>query len=426
MADVAPVATSSSKKKWLIRVFVAIFGAALCLVLAFYGYFGYQAWQQKHNATLEIATLNALFKHHDGRYLYVKKTAATLRQGPSESTTSLNELAIGRLVYNSSGSRAETSNGYIAVNLAPDSSQPGWIRIDELAGEFPDLEQLVGKFSAEKDPATKLELAELISQLEPGNPDAWRPILSMARQLKDDTLVASASAGLQASEQAVFLVVNGQAWGAIDGATPGSKRPEVGTRVATSGAHPAHYRFQGGNECHIQTLAPARSTNGGRVVIASNRPLWFRPLALKKLAPELAEKYRAPLERFLVQRNDVPATIRDELMGKLMGAFYRVPGSSYVLVSAVVPVPSEGDQANFRANLLLDTTAAPEEFVPFLTEWTSFIASPAEAFMVGEKNPTLTFALASNTDGGELYSFFQIDSAGQSWRPAFEARVPAC
>lgn len=425
MADLASKGARTSVKARLIWTLVVFFSACLCLVIAFYGYFGYQAWQQKRHMAFETATLSALFKHDDGRYLYVKMPVATLRKGPSETTAPLDELAIGRLVYNFDGSRAETSNGYIAVNLAPDSSQPGWIRIDELAGEFPDVGQLIGKFSNEKNPAAKLEVAELVSQLEPGNPDAWRPILSIARQLKDATLVASASAGLHASEQPVFLIVNGQAWGVIDSATLGSRRPEVGTRVATSGAQPVRYRFQGGNECHIQALGPVRPSSS-KVTIASNRPQWFRPLALKGFAPELAEKYRVPLERFLAQRDDVPPTIRDELTGKLMRAFSRVPGSSYVLVSAVVLVPSEGDQAYFRANMFLDTSAASPEFVSVLTEWISLPASPAEVFMVGEKNPQLTLALATNMDGGEMFTFFQIDSGKRSWRPAFEARVPAC
>lgn len=109
-----------------------------------------------------------------------------------------------------------------------------------------------------------------------------------------------------------------------------------------------------------------------------------------------------------------------------MASLYKITGTPYLLVSKAIPVPSEGNEAHFRVNLLMDTTASAPEFISILTDWTTDTLSPAEPYLVGEKNPMLTFMIGMNSDGGNQYKFFQVDPAKKAWLSSFESFVPAC
>jgi hypothetical protein len=418
---------SMSLGKKLARVAIALFGVLLCLVLAFYGFFGYEAWKQREQVKAEASALKKLFSQDDGVYLYVNVGAAELRKDPTLQGAVLDTLGYGQAVFNFSGSRAQIRDGFIFVQLAPDSATDGgWIRVSQIVGAFPDLDELAKQFHDEKDAGRQLDIAQQMADLEPGNPEAWKRLLLLGKQRKDAKLLAGALEGQRASKAPVLLAIGaGGTWGPLEGTKLPGNELLVGTRLATSDAKPRHFRFQGGNGCHIHAMSKGDGAARG-VVIASNRPASLRKIALDKLAPQAAAQHRNHLLKVLEGRDDVPENIREEVLDQLMGSFFTLRGTPYLLVSSIVKVPSEGDRANFRANMLFDTTAASPEFIQVLTEWTMDEKAQLEAFSFGEKNPALTFMIEFGEEGMDRYEFYQFDPVKHSWLPGFTALVPGC
>lgn len=437
MSDSLPVnrrKIQSTLGRKLARVTIGLLALFLFIAFGFYGFFGYQAWKQNQKAVTETGSAKTFFQNRNGIYLYVNVESAKLQSEPSESSKVLDELNYGRPIFNFDSLQTNIKNGFIQVDLSPDlSDKKGWIKIKEISDVFPDLNILVKHFYSETETAEKVATAERISELEPVNPEAWKPLLIIGRQLNDHSLIQKGLTGKRASEEPIFVVVDGGgAWGKIEGQEFLSKDLQIGSRLTTNEANPKSFRFQGGNSCHIEPFArngPRSATDRESITgaaIASNRPNLFQKIELKHLSPGAAEEYRAQVNNFLNSRKDVPENIRELVVRELMSSFYKITGTPYLLVSKAILVPSEGAEAHFRVNLLLNATEPTSEFTSILSDWTTDTFSPAQPYLVGEKNPKLSFMIGTNSDGGSRYKFFQVDPAKKAWLQAFESFVPAC
>jgi hypothetical protein len=264
-------------------------------------------------------------------------------------------------------------------------------------------------------------------------------MIDIGRKQNDGDRLTNGMAGKRDSEKPVLIVVDGGGrWGKLEGSQAPNNDLMVGTRVDALDTQAQRFRFLGGNGCRIESL-PGKTTSSPAAkrpasvteptmdaVLASNRPQFARKLGLEKMAPAASEAYREQLVRALHGRTDIPEDTRATLVEALMESFYTVSGTSKVLVSKTVSVPSEGEHMHFRANFLLDTSVPAPEFASIASDWIDESGTRAEAYMVGDTSPTLTLMLAVNSDGGYRYAFFQFNAAKNAWMQMFEAFVPAC